>query len=215
MKDEYYVGARSDAEAHRKMIKDKINKGAFNDYLRPRRTLLLSFNYTHTANNLYGEAEERSDFEIIQIHGELDNLSNPMIFGYGDEMDEGYKKIVSFNKNDYLTNVKSIRYLETGHYRNLLSFIDSATYQIFVMGHSCGNSDRTLLNTLFEHKNCLSIKPFFHQKDDGTDDYINTIQNISRNFKDATMMRDRVVNKTLCEPMPQNKPLTERVANGA
>lgn len=29
------------------------------------------------------------------------------------------------------------------------------------------------------------------------------VQNISRNFTDMKVMRDRVVNKTLCEPLPQ------------
>lgn len=209
IKNQEYSIMRSREDALRAMIRDKIERGQLDDFLHPNRTLLLIFNYTYTADKLYAEKEGRVDYEIIHIHGELDNPANPMIFGYGDEMDENYQRIVNINNNDCLKNIKSIRYLETGHYRNLLSFIDSAPYQIFVMGHSCGNSDRTLLNTLFEHKNCLSIKPFFHRKDDGTDDYINIIQNISRDFKDATMMRDRVVNKTLCEPVPQNKPLDQ------
>lgn len=71
------------------------------------------------------------------------------------------------------------------------------------MGHSCGNSDRTLLNTLFEHKNCVSIKPYYYQKEDGSDNYMEIVQNICRNFTDMKLMRDRVVNKTLCEPLPQ------------
>ena len=116
-------------------------------------------------------------------------------------MHEDYKKIVDLNNNAYLENIKSIRYLETDNYRRLLGFIDSAPYQIYIMGHSCGNSDRTLLNTLFEHKNCLSIKPYYHQREDGTDNYIDIVQNISRDFKDMTLMRDRVVNKCYCQPL--------------
>ena len=80
----------------------------------------------------------------------------------------------------------------------MLSFIESEPYQILIMGHSCGNSDRTLLNTLFEHKNCVSIKPYY-RKD--KDNYIELVQNISRNFTDMKLMRDRVVNKTYCEPL--------------
>ena len=73
------------------------------------------------------------------------------------------------------------------------------------MGHSCGNSDRTLLNTLFEHKNCVSIKPYNYQKDDGSDNYLEIAQNICRNFTDMKLMRDRVVNKMFCEPLSQFK----------
>jgi hypothetical protein len=69
------------------------------------------------------------------------------------------------------------------------------------MGHSCGNSDRTLLNTIFEHRNCISIKPYYYQKEGGTDSYIETVQNISRNFTDMKLMRDRVVNKQFCETL--------------
>lgn len=169
-----------------------------NYFLLPDQILFLNFNYTSTAD-LY--IPKGSEFKINHIHGELGNGNNPIIFGYGDELDDDYKEISKLNDNDYLKNIKSIRYLETDNYRKLLSFIDSAPFQIYIIGHSCGNSDRTLLNTLFEHKNCVSIKPFYHQKDDGTDNYIEIIQNISRNFNDMRLMRDRVVNKTYCRPL--------------
>lgn len=171
-------------------------------YLLPDQILLLNFNYTKTAD-LY--ISNGSDFKINHIHGELDNDKNPIIFGYGDEMDEDYKTISNLNDNSYLTNIKSIRYLETDNYRQLLRFIDSAPYQIYIMGHSCGNSDRTLLNTLFEHNNCVSIKPYYYEWSDENesraDNYIEIIQNISRNFNDMRLMRDRVVNKSYCRPL--------------
>lgn len=167
-------------------------------FLLPDNILFLNFNYTSTAD-LY--IPKGSEFKVNHIHGELGNDKNPIIFGYGDELDDDYKEISKLNDNDYLKNIKSIRYLETDNYRKLLSFIDSAPFQIYIMGHSCGNSDRTLLNTLFEHKNCVSIKPFYYEKPDGSDNYIEIIQNISRNFNDMRLMRDRVVNKTYCRPL--------------
>ena len=91
--------------------------------------------------------------------------------------------------------------MEAQNYRDLLEFIETSPYQIFIMGHSCGNSDRTLLNTLFEHKNCISIKPFYYKKGDGSDNHLDLVQNISRNFTDKKLMRDRVVNKTFCEAL--------------
>lgn len=171
-------------------------------YLLPDQILFLNFNYTSTAD-LY--IPKDSEFKVNHIHGELSNDKNPIIFGYGDELDDDYKEISKLNDNAYLRNIKSIRYLETDNYRKLLSFIDSAPFQIYIMGHSCGNSDRTLLNTLFEHKNCVSIKPFYHLREDGSDNYIEIIQNISRNFNDMRLMRDRVVNKTYCRPLVEIK----------
>ena len=83
----------------------------------------------------------------------------------------------------------------------MLEFINDDEYQIYIMGHSCGISDRTLLNKLFEHQNCKSIKVFYHCKEDGTDNFTGLIQNISRNFNDKSKMREIVVEKTGCMPL--------------
>lgn len=171
--------------------------------LYPNRLMLLNFNYTNTADLYIPRGNDYEYwFPINHIHGELKGNSN-IIFGYGDEFDDKYNNIVKLNNNEHLRNIKSIRYLESSNYRTMLSFIESAPYQIYIMGHSCGNSDRTLLNTLFEHKNCVSIKPFYHQKEDGSDNYLDIIQNISRNFTNMKFMRDRVVNKAFCELLSQ------------
>ena len=166
--------------------------------LRPNNTILLSFNYTGLTD-LYSQS---CRCYAYHIHG---NLQEPhkIIFGYGDELDDNYREFLKQENNEYLKNIKSIRYLESPNYRSMLQFIESAPYQVYIMGHSCGNSDRTLLNTLFEHKNCVSIKPFYYQKEDGSDNYMEIVQNICRNFTDMKLMRDRVVNKTFCEPLPQ------------
>lgn len=171
------------------------------ELMLPNHIMLLNFNYTHTAD-LY--CKKTDIFTVNQIHGDLKQPQS-VIFGYGDELDDNYKSIVDKNENMFLGNMKSIKYLEADNYRKLLSFIESEPYQILIMGHSCGNSDRTLLNTLFEHKNCVSIKPYYHQIDKDHDNFIELIQNISRNFKDMKLMRDRVVNKTYCEPLTGNK----------
>ena len=172
---------------------DKYRTDPNNNLLE--NVMLLSFNYTKTPE-LYKE----DDTVINYIHGKLDNPQS-IIFGYGDELDEGYKKLIDKNDNECLRNIKSIKYLESDRYREVLRFIESKPFQILIMGHSCGNSDRTLLNTLFEHRNCISIKPYYYIKEDGTDNYLELVQNISRNFTDMKLMRDRVVNKTYCETL--------------
>lgn len=168
------------------------------DLIIPENIMLLNFNYTEVADK-YGELKVAS---TNHIHGDLNNPSS-MILGYGDELDEDYKDFLKQSDNECLRNIKSIKYLESDNYRNLLQFIESAPYQVYIMGHSCGNSDRTLLNTLFEHKNCVSIKPYYYQKNNGSDNYLEIAQNICRNFTDMKLMRDKVVNKMFCEPLPQ------------
>jgi hypothetical protein len=170
----------------------------FSRILQPDKTIILDFNYTNTTS-IYERGH--GDTEIIHIHGELNNERNRMIFGYGDELGEDYKKIEDLEENELLKNVKSIRYQDTNNYRKLMEYVDSDIYEIFIMGHSCGNSDRTMLNTLFEHENCISIKPFYYQKDQDTDNYSDIVRNISRNFTNKPSMRSKVVNKTLCKPL--------------
>ena len=163
--------------------------------LIPKRIMLLSFNYTATAK-MYSNF----NLDFNYIHGDLEHPEN-IIFGYGDELDKDYQAILDMNDNELLKHVKSVKYLETRNYHNMLEFLMSAPFQVVIMGHSCGNSDRTLLNTVFEHENCVSIKPFYHKWEDGTDNYLDIVQNISRNFNFTNMRlyRDRVVNKEQCK----------------
>ncbi|NRS88592.1 hypothetical protein HNQ02_001510 [Flavobacterium sp. 7E] len=173
----------------------------------------LNFNYT-SLSSIYSEFFDKNDrvnSAVNFIHGGLgDILDNKINFGFGDEMDEDYKLIENLDDNEYLKNFKSFKYLQNSNYKNLLDYIDSAKYQVLIMGHSCGLSDRTLLNTIFEHNNCRSIKPFYYQfKNDKDvvigDNYTEIIQNISRHFNKKKLMREKIVNKTLCKPLPQIK----------
>ena len=125
--------------------------------LIPERIMLLSFNYTATAKN-YNNFNLEHNF----IHGDLEHPKN-IIFGYGDELDKDYQDILDKQDNELLKNVKSVKYLETRNYHKMLDFLMAAPFQVLIMGHSCGNSDRTLLNTVFEHENCVSIKPLYHK----------------------------------------------------
>lgn len=163
----------------------------------PDDIMFLNFNYTDTVQ-LY--IKPRYQQLENHIHGDI-NDPKTVIFGYGDELDDKFKELKEHKNNACLSHIKSILYLEAPNYRRLLSFIESAPFQVLIMGHSCGNSDRTLLNTIFEHPNCVSIKPYYYEKEDGTDNYTELAQHISRNFNDMKLMRGRVVNKTQCEPL--------------
>ncbi len=171
----------------------------------------LNFNYTPILNAYCKKLNEddRIECDINFIHGELENNNeNKINFGFGDEMDDDYKIIENINDNEYLKFFKSFQYLQNSNYSNLLSYIDSEKFQVLIMGHSCGLSDRTLLNTIFEHNNCRSIKVFYYQWEDKEtneikDNYTELIQNISRHFNKKKLMREKIVNKTLCQPLPQ------------
>lgn len=168
--------------------------------------LFLSFNYTPTICNYLFKKENfdainrcnlpyNSDNKVTTslrcIHGDLDD-DNPhsLIFGYGDELDENQALIENL-EDEYLRHIKSVLYTRSPYYREVIDFADADKFDIVIYGHSCSNTDRTLLNTLFEHSNCVSIQPFLHNAND-----MSIYTNIYRCFKDKKLMRSRVVDQT-------------------
>ena len=173
---------------------------------RYSNTQILNFNYTNTISNYLNFTN--GDVELVNIHGQVGSIMHPINMGFGDEVDKFYKDIENSGENEYLRFVKSFYYSNNNHYKRLLDFIEKDDFQCHIMGHSCGLSDRTLLKTIFEHPKCLSIKPYYyvykeenewHEKDN----YLEIVKNISRHFDDKKMMRERVVNKEYCQPLPQ------------
>lgn len=173
------------------------------------KNLFVDFNYTSNVTNYINilssmDPATYGTFEHIHIHGNVNEEDNPINFGFGDEMDEHYKILETTGDNRYLENIKSFMYFNNVNYRRLLNWVGTNDYQIYIMGHSCGLSDRTLLNTLFEHPNCKSIKLFYHQKTDGSDNFTELTQNISRHFNKKGLMREKIVAKSLSTPLPQD-----------
>jgi hypothetical protein len=167
------------------------------------KVLFLNFNYTDTSEKYLRKNTDFTADSIINIHGKLTNPNNPIIFGYGDEVDRFYNEIENLNENEFFKHIKSFDYFKTSNYSNLLRFIEVNEFEIFVMGHSCGLSDRTLLNTLFEHENCTSIKIFYNPND--IKDYKNKTFEISRHFNNKASMRKKIVSFSNAKEMPQFK----------
>lgn len=193
-------------------IKNKIKLGDYSNcdtYIFPKEIIFLNFNYTDLipqlikiikTNDNPSDKWQKSKIEHIYIHGELNKTENPIIFGYGDENDEIQSEIEKKGGN-YLNNIKTINYLKTPNYKKVLSFLDSNNYQVFIMGHSCGLSDKTLLKTIFEHPNCISIRPFYYIDKQGNNNYDDIVKNIYRTFTDKALMRDKVVNEKYCREL--------------
>ncbi|MCL2313087.1 MAG: SUMF1/EgtB/PvdO family nonheme iron enzyme, partial [Firmicutes bacterium] len=178
-----------------------------------KKILLLNFNYTNT-EELYKSHKnysiENENLKIIHIHGKLADTENQMIFGYGDEKSEESKEIENLDENRFLSNVKSVRYTETNNYSELADFIKEP-YKVIVLGHSCGNSDRTLLKMLFEGDKdkckCEEIIVYYYFNPEGLSDNFNDIRNnIYRNFDDKGLFRTRLRDKHHSDRIP-NKDL--------
>ena len=162
----------------------------------------INFNYTDTINRKYFTKEN----DIIYIHGRVSDIdNNPIIFGYGDETDPAYQNMEDSGDNMYLEHIKSFGYFRTNNYHKLISYIDSSPYSVHIVGHSCGISDRVLLNEIFEHSNCQSIEIFYHASENGSDNFKEITQEISRHFKpqNKNLMRRKILNKSIKNIIPQ------------
>lgn len=171
----------------------------------PERICFVNFNYTKTIKDFVEllRPYTQSTLDVISIHGNLNDKSNPIIFGFGDEVDERYLELEKRNNNQFFKHIKSFKYLQSSQYHNLIRFIDQGKYQVYIYGHSCGLSDRTMLREIFEHENCISIKPFYYLRKDGSDDFEEKVMEISRHFTNKAVMRRKVSYKTTCSPIPQ------------
>lgn len=162
----------------------------------------LNFNYTNTLSKYEDELKKsRGKFnnaKINYIHGELNQSTNPIIFGFGDEHDKTYLEFEEHRNNQLFEHIKSYQYLLTPNYRDLLRFLNEDDFQVFVMGHSCGLSDRTMFKEIFEHENCKSIR-LFHYNDDFHDKAIN----VSKHFSNKGHMRKLIVDYKAGDAFPQ------------
>ena len=163
--------------------------------------MFLNFNYTSTIENYLNIISLNSN-SVNYIHGKLNDPKNPIIFGYGDEMDSYYSKIERLNSNEFLRNFKSFEYFKTKNYQKLSSFLDSDRFQVYIMGHSCGISDRVMLNNIFEHKNCTQIKIYYHKINETDNDYFEKTQEISRQFKPESKSRMRRIIVPFTDSVP-------------
>lgn len=175
------------------IIEDEIVTVKLSENIILKELYILNFNYTNTIENYFSHTSRQISTNINFIHGELEQDDNPLIFGFGDEHDKTYNEFEDYKNNTLFRHIKSFGYFKTKNYHNLIRFIDSDDFQVFIVGHSCGLSDRTMLKQIFEHEKCKSIKIFHHRREDNTNDYTEKTHQIARHFTDKGLMRKKIV----------------------
>ena len=146
------------------------------------KTVVVNFNYTNTVKNYISH----TNIELIHIHGELNNTENPIIFGFAAE-DEESKKLLVENENGFVRNIKKFNYLFTNNEELLKEHLKSKEFNVFVLGHSCGISDRLILGQILNSKGVHQIIPFYFRDTNG---YFNTMVNIDRIIDDYSKSKE-------------------------
>lgn len=85
----------------------------------------------------------------------------------------------------------------------MVRFIENDFFEVFVVGHSCGISDRTIFREILKHEKCASIRLFYYLKPDGSTDFTEKTFEISRHFTNKGVMRKKIVNEPNSSPLPQ------------
>lgn len=190
-----------------KHTKDKkpINSyQAFFDKLH-EETLILNFNYTDTVQQYVKEK-----YKIVNIHGELQNPNNPIIFGYAAK-EEDLPKLYEKNDNQYLFNIKQNRYGDSISESRLDSFLAKAAQnesnqglykgiRIFIFGHSCGISDEYILHRIVNHPKVSEIKIFYY---DGIPHQHYEIRTNLKRIMSNRTQEHKIQNIHKCHRMPQ------------
>ncbi|NJB82750.1 AbiH family protein [Wenyingzhuangia aestuarii] len=149
---------------------------------KDRDNLILNFNYTNTFERLYKDKIEH--VEVLNFHGQLSCTVNPIIFGYAPTEEET-KLLIDRNNNEFLKNIKRYYYKQTNCENKLFEFMEALRgrsdlvnkINVFVIGHSCGVSDRKILNEVFTNKNVVNINIMYYKDYQG---YFDTLVNIDR-----------------------------------
>lgn len=149
-------------------------------------SLLLNFNYTNTLENYSTKNHVLSSKNIINIHGELNSEENPIIFGFAANDDES-RVLINKDDKEYMRYIKKHCYKRTNNERNLKFYLDkNEKINVFILGHSCGVSDKLILNQIFNHQNIESIRVFYYKEYEKffeTQVNIDRIMNNDKNFK--------------------------------
>jgi len=164
---------------------------------------ILNFNYTNLVNQYCEKLKDVIFLDQIQLHGKLTD-PNSIVFGYGDEIHASYKEIEHLNENEFFEHIKSFKYFQNSDYQKLMSFIEADMFEVYVLGHSLGLSDRTMFNNIFESKNLAKIHLYYYKNEFGYNDFTSKTHEISRHFNDKGRMRTKIVPFEHSKPMPQN-----------
>lgn len=162
-----------------------------------RNSLILNFNYTDTIERLYSQKTKLS--KILHIHGELKNELNPIIFGFAAD-NEDIKLLVDKEDNEYLRNIKRHEYKRTSNEKALADYLSNhKNIRVTILGHSCGISDKLILEQILNHNNIHSVRILYYNN---YESYFNSQINVYRIINNNDNF-EKIVNFQDCCRMPQ------------
>lgn len=166
---------------------------------------IINFNYTKTIGNYFSEFDNGitnlKSVNINYIHGNL--TQDNIVFGYGNDKHKEYQEIKDLEANEFLENFKTFAYLKNNNYNKIYNdILDNNSvddYEVFVLGHSLGTTDKTLLEEVFNNEKCKKIRLFKRSDLNGNEDKIkksfdNLVFSASRILRNEKDLRKKILN---------------------
>jgi len=178
-------------------------------------TTVLNFNYTNTVNEYLKNSKR---INLNHIHGEVKNPDNPIIFGFAAN-DKESKELIDKDDNELMRNIKRVNYKLTDNEFRLKRQLDDEETQwvdILIIGHSCGVSDKLILNEILNHKKINSIRVLHYNEIEG---YRNIAINIDRIVDDYSKEKSepkvfpKLLNYKMCCKMIQHNSMIVEVSD--
>jgi hypothetical protein len=139
--------------------------------------MVLNFNYTDVFERKYAHFFEK--IKTINIHSQLNTSDNPIVFGYAPT-EEVTMSLINKGNNEFLKNIKRYYYKRTHSELELNHFLKNdfkKDIQVYILGHSCGTSDRNILKDIFTNEYVKKINIMYHKN---YNNYFDTLVNIDR-----------------------------------
>lgn len=174
----------------------------------PEKLLIVNFNYTNTLDkygdwkNLFGDLKnEIQSIEVIHVHGSINEGIDSMIFGYGDDSHTGVSEMYALDNPDLRKNFKRGNYGSNGKFTTLARFIDSGIFDLDIIGHSCGLSDKHIFKLVVENQNCRSAYCYHYTDGDGYNDFEDKFRLLTGYFGIQSRLIDKIQSRDLCRSM--------------
>ncbi|MBR9831358.1 hypothetical protein GYB57_04350 [bacterium] len=189
-----------------KKLKEPMEKTLFNKFFQKGKyskstnaqineVKFVNFNYTFGLENAFKWSSINgmySQNDILYIHGYTHERED-IIFGYGDDTDPIFKELELTGEDEFLKHLKSFKYPLNGVYIELINFLEYEQFEVVIVGHSLGISDRVLLKTIFEHDHCKAIRFLHRGRDDEKQRMDKRYMALARHFDNKMIMRNKIV----------------------
>lgn len=175
----------------------------------------LNFNFTDIIEKKY--VFENLNHILNHIHGVLDSEDySDILFGYGNIKHEEYNSLKKERNNSFRKNLKDVYYTNSSNKENLLDWIKESNYIIKIIGHSCGESDESLMNELLIHNNCISIKIYSRDKKEFENirNNISKFEDFENGISNKIIPFSRLTNNIICQFNPKPPVLNKSYIEG-